>query len=104
MHQTLCGELAIRGNDRALAAWKDFLIPWTNAYSDIPILEQTKAKFFPSLATRCLTRQNFFKRPLNPVDFFADNPDRLLIFRRVGQWSDSRHSASYLMISSQNEI
>jgi hypothetical protein len=45
-----------------------------------------------------------FKCPLNPIDFFADYSDRLLIFGWVGQRSDSFQSASYLMIPSPNEV
>ena len=59
--------------------------------------------FFPSLA-EALARRDFFEHPLNPIEFFADYSDRLLIFRRVGQWSDSIQSAPYLMIPSPNEV
>src|SRR6202171_4978874 len=51
-----------------------------------------------------LARQDLLKRPLNPIDFFADYSDRLLVFRRVGQRSDSFQSAAYLMIPSPNEV
>lgn len=37
MHQTLCGELATRGSDWALAAYKDFRILWKDADPDLPI-------------------------------------------------------------------
>src|ERR1022692_891764 len=59
---------------------------------------------FPKACPTSLTRQDLFKRPLNPIDFFADDSDRLLIFRRVCQWSDSIQSAPYLMIPGPNEI
>src|SRR6266446_5302302 len=32
---------------------------------------------------RSLARQGLLKRPLNPIDFFADYSDRLLVFRWV---------------------
>jgi hypothetical protein len=51
-----------------------------------------------------LVRQDLLKRPLNPIDFLADYSDRLLVFRWVGQRSDSFKSASYLMIPSPNEV
>jgi hypothetical protein len=42
---------------------------------------------------RSLAGQDFLKRPLDPIDFFADYSDRLLIFHWVGQRSDSFQSA-----------
>src|SRR5208282_3304509 len=53
---------------------------------------------------RSLARQDLLKRPLNPIDFFADHSDRLLVFQWVGHRSDSFYSASYLMIPSPNEV
>ena len=53
---------------------------------------------------RKLARQDLLERPLNPIDFFADHSDRLLIFQGVGHRSDSLHSASYLVIPSPNEV
>ena len=50
-----------------------------------------------------LARQNLLERPLNPIDFFADYSDRLLVFRWMGQRSDSFQSVSYLMIPRPNE-
>ena len=38
-----------------------------------------KVTFVPNLA-----RQDLLQRPLNPVHLFADDSDRLLVFRRVG--------------------
>jgi hypothetical protein len=42
---------------------------------------------------RSLAGQNFLKHPLDPIDFFADYSDRLLIFHWVGQRSDSFQNA-----------
>ena len=53
---------------------------------------------------RSLTRQDLLKRPLNPLDFFADYSDRLLVLQWVGHRSDSFQSASYLTIPSPNEV
>src|ERR1700680_833406 len=50
-----------------------------------------------------LARQDLLKCPLNPIDFFADYSDRLLVFRWVSQRSDSFQRASYLMIPRPNE-
>jgi hypothetical protein len=51
-----------------------------------------------------LVRQDLLKRPLNPIDFFADHSDRLLVFQWLGHRSNSFHRASYLMIPSPNEV
>ena len=51
-----------------------------------------------------LARQDLPQRPLNPVDFLADDSDRLLVFRRVGQRSDSFQGAADLMIASPYEV
>ncbi len=47
IHQTLCGELATRGSDRALAADKDFLTLWKDADPDpdISILKEAKTEY-----------------------------------------------------------
>jgi hypothetical protein len=42
IHQTLCGELATRGSDRALAAEKDFLTLWKDADPDISVVKEAK--------------------------------------------------------------
>ena len=51
-----------------------------------------------------LARQDLLKRPLDSFDLFADYSNRLLVFRWVGQRSDSFQSASYLMIPGPNEV
>ena len=51
-----------------------------------------------------LAGQNFLQRPLDPINFFADYADRLLILCRMRQGRDSFHGASYVMISSPNEV
>jgi hypothetical protein len=48
--------------------------------------------------------QDLLERPLDPVDFFPNYSDRLLIPCWVGQWSNSFQSASYLMIAGSNEL
>src|ERR1019366_5625247 len=53
---------------------------------------------------RSLARQDLLQCPLNPVQLFADDADRLLVFHRVGQRSDSFQSAADLMIASPNEV
>jgi hypothetical protein len=54
---------------------------------------------FPSLAG-----QDLLQRPLDPLHLFADHSDRLLIFRRVGQRSNSFQGAADVMIPSPYEI
>ena len=48
--------------------------------------------------------QDLFQRRLNSVDFFADDSNRLLISRGVGEGIDGFQSAPYLMISRPNEV
>src|SRR5258708_20407576 len=48
--------------------------------------------------------QDLLKRPFNPVDFFPNYSDRLLVSRWMGQRSDSFQSASYLMIPGPNKL
>jgi hypothetical protein len=42
IRQTLCGELATRESDRALAADKDFLTLWKDADPDLSIVKKAK--------------------------------------------------------------
>src|ERR1700680_2981015 len=61
-------------------------------------------RYKQSTVEMILAPEDPLKRPLNPIDFFADYSDRLLVFRWVGQRSDSFQSAAYLMIPSPNEV
>src|SRR5437762_12526759 len=64
----------------------------------------TCTRFLFKPRPRRLNRQDLLKGAVNPVDFFADYSDRLLVCRWVSERSNCFQSASYLMIPSQNEI
>src|ERR1035438_9016548 len=51
-----------------------------------------------------LVWQDLPKCPLNPVDFFANHSDRLLVDQGVAYRSDSFHCASYFVTPSPNKV
>ena len=53
---------------------------------------------------RILAHQDLVQRRLNPIHLFADDSDRLLVFYRVGQGSDSFQSIADLVIARPNEV
>src|SRR5208337_4940903 len=67
-------------------------------------VEMLKAAIPVAACPRSLARQDLLKRPLDPIDFFADHSDRLLVFQWVGHRSDSFHCASYFVTPIPNEV